>query len=224
MKKQTKEKMNQAAKASRHLTGKRKLIGISILAVFVIAQLVFDAELVLRHLTAYPQSEPAVATTIFHSIDGLYTPVPIEAKTGNQYVASARLVMPASAVNDTLYSYTPADDVTLASLSFTTRHMINNGESKTVSAYYDSFTKNSFSFDREGKAFEALFAKLPSLQACARGVQVFEAAQPNDGTLVDRGEKRLQDGRTLHFYTEEQCEQQDELNELLDVVKRIESY
>ncbi len=224
MKKQTKEKLNKATKASAKPKNIRRVIVMTLLAVFIVAQLLFDTVLVFRHLTSFPESEPAIATTLFNAIDSLNTPVPIEAETGKQYIANARLVVPASDITDMLYAYTPSDEVTLAAISFTTRQIISHGEAQTAGAYYDSFAKNAFSFDRQGKAFEALFTKLPSLQACARGVQIFQAAQPDDSMLVDRGEKKLQDGRTLHFYTEEQCEQQDQLNNLLEVVKQIESY
>lgn len=223
MKKQTKEKTGRGKRVATHLKAKRRLILVWVLAVLIVGQLLFDVVVIWRHTTFFPQSEPAVATTIFRSIDDLYTSAPIEAETGRLYVANARLVVPASGSNDILYAYSPADEVTPASISFTTRQMISYGQSQTVGAYYDSFAKNTFSINREHKAFEALFAELPSLQACARGVQIFEAAQ-NENNLTDQGTKLLNDGRTLHFYTEQLCQQKTQLTNLLEVLKGIESY
>lgn len=225
MKDQSIHTENNTAKLPTIRSSRKKIIGVGLLITFIIAQIIFDGIVVWRyvHVVNPAQSDPLVATMLFRSINDLYSPVPTEAKTGDQYESHARLVIPAYNTRDILYAYTPKNGQISASVSFTTRQIISEGENQTIRAYYDSFTKNTYSKDQLGKAFGALFNELPSLQSCARGVQVFEATQ-TDNNLNNRGTKMLQDGRKLHFYTEEKCTQQDKLNELLDVIKQVNSY
>ena len=224
MKKQTTQKKTSSTKSINGKKRNLKIAALSVLGIFIIAQVAFDVSVLWRHFTSLPQSEPAVATTIFKSIDGMYSPLPVEAKTGTLYASAARLTLPADNSKDILYYYSPADGTDLAVITFTTRQMIDTGESSAVNAYFTTYAKNSFTFDREGKALLAFFEEVPSLQACARGVQVYEAAQPDEDGFIAQGTKRLQDGRTLYFYTEKQCKQQAQLSSLLDVVKRVESF
>lgn len=217
--KTTKNTNKQSTKARLN---KKWIIG-AFIALFIVAQLVFDGVFVWQRMTSSPSAEPYVATVIFRAIEDMYSPAPVDAKSGAIYISEAGVTLPPSSLRNVWYAY-HTDEAEPFMLSFTTQQMISDGKNNISDAYNNVYVDRNFSLDKDEKAFLALFNELPGLQACARGVQLFDQPQTDDKKLTAQGSKRLSDGRTLYLYTEDSCKQKDALGSLLQLVKQIDVY
>lgn len=146
-------------------------------------------------------------SSVILAIDSLSTPAVIEPHTSQQFLPSAKLVLPAEKEEVGPVSYygalkEPFDSVNVSS---------NRSVSAAKAKYIHSQNQHNINEVLKG---------LPHLQACSRGVLVtLEGNQDNVGTKPE-GSKKLKNGQTVYFYSESQCKDQ----ELVEYVKGIESY
>jgi hypothetical protein len=74
----------------------------------------------------------------------------------------------------------------------------------------------------QGYDSSALFASVPSLQACTRGVQIFYIKHNLGSDYVFQGSHKLNDGRTLYIYSENSCKQDQ--SAIIALTKEAQSY
>ncbi len=132
---------------------------------------------------------------------------PVDAKTGDTYLPEMRLYVPRGEepVGNFTYRYSASDGQWPASLSLTTREVASQAESGLYQV------TNS----------EAVFEKVPYMQACQRGLTLTTQPLPSlDGEKLHH-QQLLQDGRTLYIYTGTLC---PALGEVADQIRRISSY
>ena len=213
MKKQARKTKNTPWSA---FVSHKKILVCVALAALVVAQLAFDAR--VYWLSQNPPNPAIVISMITDALNGLETPVPVEAATGKPYIAANRLVWPAVPNSVTQLYYADTGGTGDPELQITSRTTMSVGISKLWNA---AGTTSWHSTDAARQ--NAIFAQVPSLQACARGIQLFFHPQNGQATQWQaQGSKQLADGRTVYFYTESAC--REDLTFLLSYVKQVQSY
>jgi hypothetical protein len=138
---------------------------------------------------------------ILMAVEGLSVPAPVDARTGDVYFPPAKLYLPTTQVLPQItYGYEPESQT----LRVSTKQVVSATGSKLYSAHNN----------------EQLFALVPKLQACSRGLLLSPDTQ-QDSSLVHIGDTTVRDGRTLHVYNERQC---NELNALGLQLLGVHSY
>lgn len=154
------------------------------------------------------ESNTKITTLILQAIDGLDSPIPIEAQTGKAYMPQVRLTLPQrpSTVGAELeYRYSPAQD--------------DYPEELSIPNIYGFWAARSLMIN--GQNMEETFAAVPALQSCARGYQLqFKPATDTQNPLIFT--KPLADGRTLHVYLDSGCSERNQ--DFEDYLKQIDSY
>lgn len=162
-----------------------------------------------------PADEAVLPSLIISAVEGLAKPAPVDAPTGKIYISDAKLVLPVitygSEVSDIRYAYFAQQNP--KELQVTTSSIMRAAEAKL-------WTAQSVGESQDDQS-RAMFAQVPNLQACTRGVHVFFGAQNQSG-LTTAGNTQLKDGRTLYFYTEDGCNQN--LSSLVAYLKQAQSY
>jgi hypothetical protein len=128
---------------------------------------------------------------IIQAVKGFDKPAVMEPTSKKVYLPDANLVLMPYPQNmpDIEYSYTPSFDGSDAEASVTLTNAVNAGISKLLGTQA-----------RRQRNPDALFAAVPGLQVCVRGVHVVFGSK----TAYDHLQftKTLSDGRTMHVYTE----------------------
>lgn len=168
----------------------------------------------MYHYRGYTQAatDPQdVRNMLIHQIEGTIRPAPIEAKTGATYFPALRLyIHPADdgwSVNDFTYDVSRMDE---------SDQGMDPVVAVTRKALVDSVVLGLYNVRPE-----AVFDKLPHVQACARGVMLATRPleEPEDRTLYHI--QALSDGRELHMYYEQAC---PELRDVADDLKAVQVY
>ena len=143
---------------------------------------------------------------ILQAAKGSKTDAIVEARSGDVYFPKAKLYVPNNPeLTDLTYDY-DADGPDGAELTVS---------SSTVFERYAVRLYNA-------KNSEELFARVPKLQACQRGVLlVYKSLNNNDDKYVLQQTTSLDNNKTLYVYTEKAC---PELIETADSLKNIKSY
>ena len=185
----------------KHTSKSRTVIILSvcvgILAAAIVVMGAITAHLLQRD---HAQENQRLAHLILDAVDKMNYPLVRDA-SNKQYVPEARLVLPAPAksLGEVVYSYTSGSPETL--------HLAT--KNSIAAAKYPLLNAQSQPDD--------IFAGVPKLQACARGVQI--TFSPINGQNA-AATKTLANSRTAYFYTENLC-----LNtELLAYAQQIDSY
>lgn len=187
-----------------HKTNKRKIwwsAAIIVVSILVLAQICIDVQ-AIRSMRTDTAGTDVMAQLIASAVDGLNKPAPVEASTGRVFIPDARLVMPpyTGAMGYVEYYYDGGDgSVGLPStLHLTSSVIINMAKTKLWTTTADNHRHD----------MKDVFLAVPSLQACARGVQLFFSPQSSkQPVLVLQGSHQLHDGRTVYVYSEPACQQ-----------------
>jgi hypothetical protein len=192
----------------KKLTTKTKVV-VALAVLLVIAQIGFN---IYVYRDNQQSRDSTILSMIFLAVDGLHKPAPVEAKTGDTYLPEAKLVIPAAKDQPNIeYSYVEFDGK--KEMSITSSQLINRGKSKVWSAYGSSMGSAE-------ETYKAVFNKVPYLQACARGVQLFDEQQA-DENLTQRFS--VSSGSTTWYgYTEKTCA--DDLEPLVTQLKTMRAY
>lgn len=198
---------------TRFMKHKRLIIlGAVLFSLLVLAQAGLDYYF-------YRQTQEAHDTTtislITKAVDGLHEPAPVDPRTGDSYFPEARLYVPASNNYNASLIYNYVDVDGRPELSITGKQFVNAAQSKLWSAYSNNTKSNT-------KAFEAVFAQVPNLQACARGVQLFTTPRTEATVYTKRFEVTDSKNRTWYAYTEPTCKQ--DIQPLVTQLRSIKAY
>jgi len=131
-------------------------------------------------------------------------PIPVDAKTGDLYLAQERLYIPANKDEEMrlTYGYLPTDSGT------------------NDYGNYDLSVSSDFVFTRSASRLynvtnvDEFYKALPEFHACVRGVRLVENPTPqitNDTSLDLRETLAVGNGRTVYVYAEKACPQLDDV-------------
>lgn len=185
-----------------------KFVIISIPFVVIIVQSFFIYQLKsqVKPLVDFPIKE-----LISQALDGLYTDLPVDAKTGVYYIAPAKLSLPATTNLNNRFSYSYSPKSEDGEFSEEIHLNVKNLVSKAKVEMYSQ------------QGISDTFSVVPKLQACARGYLLKFVEDDNDD---DYGEvvftKTLSDGRNLYVRLDKGCTEPND--EALTYLKQIDSY
>lgn len=182
------------------------LITILVLIIGIQSFYIVRSRMDLKYLNELP-----IKHLIIMAVDNLHQDLPIDAKTGNYYLAGPKLVLPPSTDNRTrlVYSYTPdmPEGDTSAELHLSSFYNISSEKVKLFSA----------------QGMNDTFAVVPNLQACSRGYNLKFKQDKNDSDLGDLlSTKQLSDGRTIYIRKEKLCRENND--KILEYLNQIDSY
>ena len=143
---------------------------------------------------------------ILQAVNGLKKEAPVDTRTGDIYFPESRLYLPNPGLALPLTYLWDKGNVTdsQGELSVSTRPVKGTTEIITASNNTE------------------LFAAVPKLQACSRGVKLVYQKFPADDTNNQlKHTVQLDDGRVLYVYIEKEC---PELNEIADLFKNVKTY
>jgi hypothetical protein len=161
---------------------------------------------VSRYDDAANQAEMvSVRELILLAVKELKKDAPVEPRTGNIYFPESKLYLP-----------NPGTALSLTYV-FDTSHADAQSE-LSVSTNPVRGTQALYS----ARNMEELFAAVPKLQACSRGIKlVHNKFDPNYGQNVLKHTVKLNNGLDLYVYLEKDC---PELGETADLFKNIRAY
>lgn len=185
----------------------RKVVALALLTIIFVAigSLTYALQITRKQLDDV--SSVKIANLIVLAVENLTQPVPEDARTGERYIAAARLRLPASDQMDNLllYHYSPALGDAQAELTLASRTALGITKSKVLG----------------GSNHQATFDAVPELQACSRAFRVtFAPAADNESPLTF--EKKLADGRTAYVYADSGCDINRE--SMTEYLRQLESY
>ena len=148
-----------------------------------------------------------LVTAITRAVDGVRTPT-LRDKDNKQIVPEVRLELPALQDKVGTVSYNIASVKSPLEMNISSDRLTNDEKSPLLG---DARLST-----------EQIIHKVGKLQACARGVYVldYQIKDNDNGYGSNYGSKKLKNGKTVYFYTEDTCKNED----LLNYVKNIESY
>jgi hypothetical protein len=197
--------MKKQPKSNR--SANKKLIVLIIAATLIVAGSCFTVQKVRTYNQAADQASLVnVRELILLAVRGVKKDAPVEAKTGDVYFPESRLYLP-----------DPKTALPLTYLQDTGDVSDSQGE-LSVSLYPVPGTAGLYTASNT----KELFAAVPRLQACSRGIKLvynkFPATDTNNKFLYS---VHLSNGKELDVYIEKAC---PELNEAAQLFKNIKSY
>ena len=146
-----------------------------------------------------------MGSLIIKADENVNRPVPEDAITGNLYIPELHLTLPA--VNE---------NKNLGTILYNS-YFISSSNSELQIASSSDVLQATGPAQNATSNVDTIFAGVPKLQACTRGIQIYFAIQQGQ-TLAYK--KTLTDGRTLYFYTNPPCVDSN----LLKYTEQITSY
>lgn len=140
------------------------------------------------------------------AVRGLKKGAPVEPQTGDIYFPKSRLYLPNPG---NILEITYLDD---------SGDVTNSYGGLSVSTYPVRGTEKLYIASNHNE----LFAAIPKLQSCSRGIKLLYEQVPAEDTENElKHTVQLSNGKTLYVYLEKTC---PELNETADLFKNIKSY
>ncbi len=195
-----KTKQTKLSKKPRLLT-----ISIAFLATAVMVNAALTAYLLSRNRVS---DDFKLAYMIVSAVENLNTPLAIDPVSGKGYIPIAKLVLPPtdSSLGEVLYRYEPGNNTDMPTeIQIASKYNISRYASAVIAAP---------SVNGDPKV---IFERVPKLQACVRGVTILFESRDGEKAVAT---KLLSNGKTAHFYTENDCPNA----ELLNYAKQIDSY
>ncbi len=215
--------MSEAPKTPNKKHHKKLFYGIGIaVIIIVVLQLVIDVGVYQSLVQVHPDDGTVLATLVTNAAEQLNKPAPVDPPTGKIYIPEAHLVMPAYTGDGHVeYLYESANPgVNIPAEIHLTSSMIMNLAKGKV--WVDTANENN-RFVWQSYDISKATSSIPSLQACARGVQLFFTLQNSpDRPLQFQGGHTLKDGRTLYVYSETGCQQNQ--TPVIAMAKQAQSY
>ncbi len=162
-----------------------------------------------------------IATLVGAAAYSLDKPAPVDAASGQVYIPEAHIVMPAyTGLGQIEYLYENGKYVPSGTeINLTSTQIVNLAKDKLWVGLANDNNRAAW----HGFSGSKMFSAVPSLQACARGVQIFYAKQNSlGGDYVFQGSRPLKDGRTLYIYSETGCQQNQV--PVISLAKNAQSY
>lgn len=186
---------------------RHRLLIFAILFLGLIASICFYAK--VRYINQYDRASNEVGRAqisrlIVQAVSALKVDAPVNPQSGAAYFPEARLYVPGSMPSDHLiYLYNP--DMQKPGISVSSQALLNRDINKMYVAQ-----------DMDG-----VFAVVPHLQTCLRGVRLsYAQANSYDGAEFRQAAK-LSNGKTIYLYAEPGCPQ---LSGVIDKLKKVDSY
>ncbi len=194
--------MKTVTNKSKKQSVRNRLVRLSLVSIVVLTILNTVAIYFIWRSDA-KRNDGAIGTLIINAVEGLNQPVVTEPISGMVYMPPSRYVLPTaeSDVGRIVYRYSEATADYPAELNVASWSDMLSDKTKII-------TSNTV---------DEVLSYVPHLQACARGVRIVDNLD-SDGKPV--ATKKLNNGQTLYFYEEEDCNNP----ELLRYVQQIESY
>ncbi|MBI1857060.1 hypothetical protein HY003_01435 [Candidatus Saccharibacteria bacterium] len=199
-------------KKSKKATGKteKKLITTAVLiviAVLVVIGTVLGIYKVRYYNDAASQAGLVqIRELILLAVRGLKKDAPVEPRTGDIYFPESKLYLPNPGVALPLTYLYDKGDIT------------NSQGELSISTYPVRGTEALYT----ARTQASLFATVPKLQACSRGIKLVHNQFPASDVDNELKHKvQLNNGQTLYLYLEKAC---PELSETADLFKSIQSY
>jgi hypothetical protein len=144
-----------------------------------------------------------ISYLIVRAIDGANKPVVIDPVTDNAYLPDAKLVLPPTPekLGQIVYNYMGAGNGVPAEVQIADQGDINAASTPILT----------------GASLTAIFNAVPKAQSCTRGISIYFG--PFNASKLTFT-KKLANGKTLYFYTEPLCQD----NNFLSYVEKINSY
>lgn len=143
---------------------------------------------------------------ILLAVRGVKKDAPVDPKTGDVYFPEARLYLP-----------NPHSALALTYLE-DTGNIADSQSSLTVSTYPVLGTTSLYTAQNT----KQLFAAVPKLQACTRGIKlVYQQFPSSDTTNVLQHTVHLNNGKTLYVYVEKDC---PDLDPTADLFANVRAY
>jgi hypothetical protein len=176
---------------------------MAVFAKIIVLQPYIDAQL-QRYGDARKQSEiVSIRELIIRAAEAVKTNAPLDPKTGDIYFPQAKLYLPnESSFLKLMYAYDDTNN-TGPELSISNRNVFEQNIAKLYSA----------------QDIKELFAGVPKLQSCQRGVTLAYSQLSSDSDRVLKDTVQLNNGKTLYLHAESTCPDLDETIELLKGVK-----
>lgn len=189
---------------------KKKLVTLAlvvVLAVFIIVGAVFGIRKINYYNQAADQASIVqVRELILLSIRAIKKDAPIDHRTGDVYFPGSKLYLPNPGIPQPItYTQDKGDGVNFPS-------------ELSVSTYPVRGTEKLYS----ARNIDELFAAVPKLQSCARGIKLVYQKIPHDDTQNElKYTVSLTNGKDLYVYLEKEC---PELNETAELFKNARAY
>lgn len=203
---------------------KRKIVlylASAVVAVLLVGQVFIDICVFRSVIMVRPEYGTIITTLIGDATKQLNKPAPVDPATGKVYIPEARLVLPAyTGLGQIEYMYEGGQYASsnTAEIHLTSSAILNLAQNKL--RVDNANANNRMAWQSYNGS--SVFASVPSLQACTRGVQLFYARQSPGGVFLFQGARQLNDGRTLYIYTENNCKQNQSI--VVDLAKQAQSY
>lgn len=178
--------------------------GVAVLIV-LIACIVGGCAMWRSHSKQSKTDKLITAELLVRADEGIMTPAPLDAQTGNIYFPQARLFVPMQdSYIQLTYAYSPGGVGGIPQLDVSSKSIFNASAAKLYTALANG---------------DDIFTYVPKMQACQRGVHIVynplaEAGQPAYTT-------QLNNGKTAYMYIEKAC---PELNDVVHILKDIQAY
>lgn len=154
-----------------------------------------------NNVMRYAETQP-IRTMLADAVEHTKTDAPVDPKTGDIYFPTAKLYLPnSSSYVELMYT---KDIATALELSIANKATM----------------RQSFQYLYNARDFHDVFAQLPYIQACQRGVSVLYEKSTND-QLELRHTVRLNNGKTVYLYIEKACPQ---LADTAGLLKGLRAY
>jgi hypothetical protein len=177
------------------------LVILLVLAIGVSVKVMF----LQRYMDNLERADTIVLTQqIIHAAEATKLVAPVDAKTGDTYFPQAKLYLPVAAPTAVLTYFYDSNN-TGHELSISNKIVFSQNASRLYNAHNTT----------------EVFAAVPRLQACQRGVEIAtRQLEPNkEQTLAET--VKLSNGRTLYLYTEKQC---PDLGYTVGLLKNLKAY
>jgi hypothetical protein len=191
----------------QHTLSKKSSIVLVVLLVVVAATAIVVTQKIRDYNAATDQANIVeIRELIVLAIRGVKKDAPVDPKTGDVYFPEAKLYLPNP---HTALALTYLED---------TGNIADAQSSLTVSTYPVLGTTNLYTAQDTNQ----LFAAVPKLQACSRGIKlVYQQFPATDNTNVLRHTVHLNNGKTMYVYVEKDC---PDLNSTADLFTGVRAY
>jgi hypothetical protein len=201
--------MAQKLKKEKHRSKAKQLHIAALLLVAALAGV--GGYCVYAKSTYYKQVADQASITqvrelIILAVRGLKKDAPVDYKTGDVYFPESRLFLPNPGLPLTITYLYDKGDVT------------NSQSELSVSTYPVRGTETLYT----ARNNDELFAAVPKLQACSRGIKIVHQHFSRDDTQNElKHTVRLSSGKDVFVYLEKEC---PELSETADLFKNLRAY
>lgn len=186
-------------------SNKRVLLALIVVFIALAGATYFIKE---RYIDRYEEASEITSTMsirelVLTAAKGTKTPAPVDHQTGDVYFPQAKLYLPApSTPIEFTYMYIPENK----ELSVSATSILNQASVPLYTA----------------RDVHQVFAAVPKLQACQRGVRVvFDKVTNQDEPIELKHTAKLKNGKSVFIYMEKSC---PELEETAGLLAKLQSY